>query len=427
MTPEEEKKKKEQTEKITLNRSQVTTHGDKVTETTHQPKNTTRYEQKVSGFINPEDGSVNQAAMDEFERRKQELAAASHVNPETGQVDDKHLSSIFGFDPRDTRMKREDEEELNRSKAKAAAWTNALATLSEMVGAATGSNVWKRDMLNHAQQATEANKALWREQQAEDAQLAAKKQAIEASYADQVQKLHDAVSKAYGTTISKSQETGGNTRSVTRQGNDYTSGSREVTPRGVRGGGSASASASAGAGKGATKILKVQLNDGTNADIRMSAGQHAATGRYLSAMYNALVNSGEEKVGKILSDNGVYPKEVVDKDGNKHYEYNADDLMASGVVFDDPKIRSEFVKAIKNDQTLSAEEKMRITNEMRRYGNSSSAVFKQMLIKMLFGAANTFSGEQADENGNNQPVSQPKKGWTPGMSSEAGTEDLVEG
>ncbi len=225
-------------------RNITTVHGDKETVTEHEPKVTTRTEQQVNGFYNP-DGTPNEAARQAFEEQKRQIAPAYHVNPDTGEVDRRmFLSDMFpGLET--MREQREAEEALNRRKQKESAWYNGLSVLGDMITTATGGNVWQRQADQHAKAAHDTNIALQREQAAEDNAAAQAVNSTKAAYANAVQKLYDSVGKAYGTKVSYTTEQGGKTTTRTKQGNDRTYG--EV---GGRAGGSSSSSSSSSSGGG---------------------------------------------------------------------------------------------------------------------------------------------------------------------------------
>lgn len=396
MTPEEEKIQEQVREaqeqaqaaqaapaqKVRLNNSSVTTHGDKVSETTHgdkvtttthDPKTTTRTERSVNGFVNP-DGTPNEAAERYFQQQKKAYAQAYHVNPETGQVDRRFVSDILGVDPEVMRKQREEEMALNRRKQKESAWYNALAVLGDMVTTAMGGNVWKREADKHAKEAHDDNLNLQKEQAAEDIANNTKLRAPEKEYAAAVANLRDAVGKAYGTKISTSTEQGGDTKTTTTQGNDkttttqgrdVTTGHRDaVAGRTTTRSGSGSGS---GGGSNTTKTVKIQVKnaDGTisSEDFHIPANDFDAMGRYLSAAYNNLDSNDKDNVNKLLSANGIMPRD----NGSGKNTYDGTDLLSSGIVFDDPQVRAEFIKVIQQDESRTPEAKQRIIDIMQQY------------------------------------------------------------
>lgn len=243
-------------------RNLTTTHGDKTTVTTHDPKTTTRIEQDVNGFYNP-DGTPNESARAAFEEQKRQIAPAYHVNPDTGEVDKRtFLSDMFpGLD--DVRKQREAEEALNRRKAKESAWYNGLSVLGDMLTTAIGGNVWQRTPDRHGKEAHDANIALAREQAAEDNAASQAVEKTKQAYASAVQRLYDQVGKAYGTKVSKTTEEGGKTTQTTTQGADKTTG--------YVGGSTGSSSGSGrGSGSGGKDYLPILLKNGSHGQEYMT-------------------------------------------------------------------------------------------------------------------------------------------------------------
>lgn len=210
-------------DKQKYNRNLTTTHGEKTTETTHEPKITTKTEQSIDGFYDT-NGNPNIVAQRDFEAQKRPVAAMYGVNPDTGRVEPRFVSDILGIDPDVMRRKRADEERLNQSKQKESALYNALAVFGDMMTTAGGGNVWQRNADQHAKEAHDNNLALEREQQAEDIANNAKLRTTEQAYAAAVQKLRDSVGTAFGTKISNTVEQGGKTTAKTTQGKDTTTG-----------------------------------------------------------------------------------------------------------------------------------------------------------------------------------------------------------
>lgn len=347
-------------DKQKYNRNLTTTHGDKTVTTTHEPKITTKTEQKVNGFYNP-DGTPNAAAQQEFEAQRRAIAAAYGIDPETGRVQRRYISDILGIDPEVMRKQRQQEEELNRAKQKESALYNSLAVLGDIITTAGGGNVWQRNADQHAKEAHANNLALEREQQAEDIANNAKLRTTEQAYAAAVQKLRDSVGTAFGTKISNTVEQGGKTTATTTQGKDTTTG--YIEGRTGKGSGNGNGSGS----NGSTKTVKIQVKgaDGklSSEDFHIPANDFDAMGRYLSAAYQNLTENGKKNIDRVLAASGILPR---DNGAGKNTYYGAD-LLSSGIVFDDPQIRAEFVKVIQADQTRTPEEKQNIINLMQQY------------------------------------------------------------
>lgn len=357
-------------DKQKYNRNLTTTHGDRTTETTHEPKVTTKTEQSVNGFYNP-DGTPNAAAQQEFEAQRRATAAAYGIDPETGRVQRRYISDILGIDPEVMRKQRQQEEELNRAKQKESALYNSLAVLGDIITTAGGGNVWQRNADQHAKEAHANNLALEREQQAEDIANNAKLRTTEQAYAAAVQKLRDSVGTAFGTKISNTVEQGGKTTATTTQGKDTTTG--YIEGRTGKGSGNGNGSGS----NGSTKTVKIQVKgaDGklSSEDFHIPANDFDAMGRYLSAAYQNLTENGKKNIDRVLAASGILPRD----NGAGKNTYDGADLLSSGIVFDDPQIRAEFVKVIQADQTRTPEEKQNIINLMQQYPTETTTEKKK--------------------------------------------------
>lgn len=392
-------------DKQKYNRNLTTTHGDKVTTTehgdktvttTHEPKITTRTEQSVNGFYNP-DGTPNAAAQQYFDDQRRAYANAYGIDPNTGRVQRRFVSDILGIDPEVMRKKRQQEQELNRAKQKESALYNSLAVLGDMITTAGGGNVWQRNADQHAKQAHADNLALQKEQQAEDIASNAKLRSTEQAYAAAVQKLRDSVGTAFGTKVTNTMEQGGKTTatttqgkdtSTTTQGNDRTTG--YIEGRTAKGSGSGSGS------NGGTKTVKIQVKgaDGklSSEDFHIPANDFDAMGRYLSAAYQNLTENGKKNIDRVLAASGILPRD----NGAGKNTYDGADLLSSGIVFDDPQIRAEFVKVIQTDQSRTPEEKQNIINLMQQYPTETTPEKKKSWWQRV---KDWFSGgEEGEDN-----------------------------
>lgn len=288
-------------DKQKYNRNLTTTHGDRTTETTHEPKVTTKTEQIVNGFYNP-DGTPNAAAQQEFEAQRRATAAAYGIDPETGRVQRRYISDILGIDPEVMRKQRQQEEELNRAKQKESALYNSLAVLGDMITTAGGGNVWQRNADQHAKEAHANNLALEREQQAEDIANNAKLRTTEQAYAAAVQKLRDSVGTAFGTKISNTVEQGGKTTAKTTQGKDTTTG--YIEGRTGKGNGSGS-----GGGGGNNLLMNVKsTSSGKIHSFELTKQQFDAVTSLLKEHYTQLLND----------DNPVFVDDIEDKLSKSH-------------------------------------------------------------------------------------------------------------
>lgn len=287
-------------DKQKYNRSLTTTHGEKTTETTHEPKITTRTEQSIGGFYDA-NGNPNVAAQREFEARKRPVAAANGVNPDTGRVEPRFVSDILGIDPNVMRRKCAEEERLNRSKQKESALYNALAVFGDMMTTAGGGNVWQRNADQHAKEAHDNNLALEREQQVEDITNNNKLRSTQQAYAAAVQKIYDSVGKSFGTKISNIVEQDGKTIAKTTQGNDVTTG--YIEGRAGKGNGS-------GSGSGGNKYLMNARNtaSGKIRSFELTKPQFDAVTSLLKEHYTQLLND----------DNQAFVNDIEDKLSKSH-------------------------------------------------------------------------------------------------------------
>ena len=313
---------------VNLSSGSTTTHGDKTATTTHQPKYTTKTEQQVGGFYNP-DGTPNLAAKQEFEQGKQQLAAGYHVNPETGRVEPKFITNIVGVDPEIMRQKREEEQKLNRRKAKESALYNALAVIGDIATTAAGGNVWQRKADQHGKEAHDMNLALDREQQAEDIANADKIRGTEQAYAAAVQKLRDTIGNAYKTKLSQTQEIGGDSQTVTKQGQDKTVGWKQEQERRQNinvntGSGSRNDSVDVG-------VIKENGDLGTRSIPQEKVKNLLAHAEYVYE--NAIKGGGHDKLFNHFKQSGIIKDVKYNKNGTiDKIAWNEERLQRSGYL-----------------------------------------------------------------------------------------------
>ena len=314
-------------DKQKYNRNLTTTHGEKTTETTHEPKITTKTEQSIDGFYDT-NGNPNIVAQREFEAQKRPVAAIYCVNPDTGRVEPRFVSDILGIDPDVMRRKRADEERLNQSKQKESALYNALAVFGDMMTTAGGGNVWQRNADQHAKEAHDNNLALEREQQAEDIANNAKLRTTEQAYAAAMQKLRDSLGTAFGTKISNTVEQVGKTTAKTTQGKDTTIGYIE---------GRTAKSTSTSRTTDSTSYLPIKV--------------HTAKGEetYRLAIPKAKKEAIANELANVLALQPNYQKNygqyIVRKGSgtNQTLTIDLDRLINDGVYMDNPNIMNTFI------------------------------------------------------------------------------------
>lgn len=111
--------------------------------------------QKVEQAIGP-----SQEEIDAYKQTiKEPLANAYGVDPNTGKYSGS-VAELLGFDPKKREEALRKQEQLARFKQKEASWRNALGVITDVVTAAAGGNVYKRDKDNiAAQEGEKADKA----------------------------------------------------------------------------------------------------------------------------------------------------------------------------------------------------------------------------------------------------------------------------
>lgn len=170
--------------------------------------------QKVEQAIGP-----RQEEIDAYKQTiKEPLANTYGVNPNTGKYSGS-VAELLGFDPTKRAEELRKQEQLARFKQKEASWRNALGVITDVVTAAAGGNVYKRDKDNiAAQEGEKADKAKSAIQEMAAAIPAAKKQR-EAQYRqaeqEQLQKYMEKMTGKVTTTTTQgggsvTQKVGGN-------------------------------------------------------------------------------------------------------------------------------------------------------------------------------------------------------------------------
>lgn len=175
--------------------------------TTKEPETTTTKKedqvvQKVEQAVGP-----SQEDVDAYKQTiKEPLANAYGVDPNTGKYRGS-VAELLGFDPKKREEALRKQEQLARFKQKEASWRNALGVITDVVMAAAGGNVYKRDKDNiAAQEGEKADKAKAAIQEIADAIPTAIRQR-EAQYRkaeqEQLQKYMDKMTGKVTTTTTK--------------------------------------------------------------------------------------------------------------------------------------------------------------------------------------------------------------------------------
>ena len=316
---------------------------------------TPKEESKSTSLSMPTDPALLQ----ELQRQIQAAQRAYGVNPQTGAITP---FEALGYNPEEERKRREAERALNDRKRKENAWYNAFAVLGDSLTAALGGNVWQRQPNNIGAKANADNARLIAEQKAEDEGNAAKLRAAGTAYANTVNQLiQNYLTKTTNTT------TIGGSRKETAHHPEVSKTRQVAFPLGDADGSNGGGSGSGGGGKNTTKTVKVQIKnpDGTigSEDFHMPANDFDALGRYLSAAYNNLSQEGKNNINTVLASHNILPRD----NGTGKNTYDGADLLSSGIVFDDPQIRQEFIKVIQSDGSRSEEEKKQIIQTINEY------------------------------------------------------------
>ena len=175
--------------------------------TTKEPETTTTKKedqvvQKVEQAVGP-----SQEDIDAYKQTiKEPLANAYGVDPNTGKYSGS-VAELLGFDPKKREEALRKQEQLARFKQKEASWRNALGVITDVVTAAAGGNVYKRDKDNiAAQEGEKADKAKAAIQEIADAIPTAIRQR-EAQYRqaeqEQLQKYMDKMTGKVTTTTTQ--------------------------------------------------------------------------------------------------------------------------------------------------------------------------------------------------------------------------------
>ncbi len=261
------------TDKIRLNSGSVkTTDAKTVTEakepevrtTVSTPKVTTDTEATYSPFRKV-DGSVDQAAVNEFNTNYRDpLANAYDIDPATGRYKG-DVGALLGFDPDKYKAEQEAKARLERFKQKEAGWRNALGVVTDIATAAAGGNVYKRDKDEIAKKAGEnADKANLTVQGLGKAVDDAVK-GRELTYEQERQKTPNQYIKDFAVKVKQQQTQGGDQQTTTSGGGKVTTttGGKEVTNRfrEVTDGNGASGSGHGRVNNDGTVTFKVRLTD----------------------------------------------------------------------------------------------------------------------------------------------------------------------
>ena len=191
-------KKEEEKNYQTATLSSTTVKSPEVTTTKKQDQVVQKVEQAI-GPIQEEIDAYRQTI-------KEPLSNAYGVDPNSGKYNGS-VAELLGFDPTKRAEELRKQEQLARFKQKEASWRNALGVITDVVTAAAGGNVYKRDKDNiAAQEGEKADKAKSAIQEMAAAIPAAKRQR-EAQYRqaeqEQLQKYMEKMTGKVTTTTTQ--------------------------------------------------------------------------------------------------------------------------------------------------------------------------------------------------------------------------------
>lgn len=294
------------------------------------------------------------------------------INPETGQYEyiDPSKTTLGSVLP-GLRNNAEEAERINYNRSLGSALYNSLQALSDMGIAIGGGNVHQRELDKtgiEAAKDTQARKDKLAEQEAAAKQRDADLLRAAADNAEKLRERFDAMRERVSRTTSDSTGVSTNNQ-VTNSQQKSTSKQRSEQTQQLRGkGGYGGYGSGSGSGDGNPQVtvrFRVKGKNGEQ-DHYESVGiptdneTYKRLGDYMSSVYNELINThGKTKVENILSDAGINKKD----DGT----YDPNDLLRSGIIFDNPTVRAEFEKIIRNANNLTQEQKDALLQDMQTY------------------------------------------------------------
>jgi len=341
---------------------------------------------------------IGQLTPEQQAERAARAKAAADANgldydPETGKVTRKasFVLDTLGVDPAVMKKNREEETKLNERKQKESAWFEALSTLLNIGTMAIGGDVYKREPNNKSKEAKDRNIQLLEQQNKEDRENADKLNAKEREGINAVYKAIDDYNQIYAPRTQKSShESNSQQAGVTSQQSTSSQQSRTTATQATNHSprwwdiqekrydrGRGRSGSGGGSGLKTIKIPYVDSNgEEQSYDIDIEEKNYDAMGKYVSAAYNNLSAEGKKSVNKKLKASGINPK----KDGT----YETDDLLASGVIFEDEAVLNEFKKVINSDPNLSDASKDYLINTMRTFPVEPAPEEKRNIIQRFF-------------------------------------------
>lgn len=340
---------KKTTENKTVGQASTISGGNKTTTTTTEP--TIKRRQSTSWRYNPTTGETNTELVDSFNDDVNRYASANQIDTTTGKTDRKQLSSLLGFDPQVNKKRREEQEAIARRKQKEAALFNGLSVLGDMLTTAIGGNVEKRDAYEGGSNAAKELEKLREEQAAEDTLIGTTINKNDNNYLDYINKLEKDYQKLFGVTQEVSTQ-GSKTQTTSVGDKTISKTTNSTTDKTVEGDGSDSSSSSSK--KLAINIPYAEGGVTKRKEIYVPKEQYKSIARFIQGRYDSLEPTKKNELQVALSMAGI-------KKQKNSKNYSADDLLKSGIIFNVPSVVEEFKRLIREDQKLSAEEKLELT------------------------------------------------------------------
>lgn len=365
---------KKTTENKTVGQASTISGGNKTTTTTTEP--TIKRRQSTSWRYNPTTGETNTELVDSFNDDVNRYASANQINTTTGKTDRKQLSSLLGFDPQVNKKRREEQEAIARRKQKEAALFNGLSVLGDMLTTAIGGNVEKRDAYEGGANAAKEIEKLRNEQATEDALIGTTINKNDNNYLDYINKLEKDYQKLFGVTQEVSTP-GGKTQTTNVGDKTISKTTNTTTDKTVEGDGGGTGSSSSSK-KLAINIPYAEGGVTKRKEIYVPKEQYKSLARFIQGRYDILEPTKKNELQVALSMAGI-------KKQKNSKNYSADDLLKSGIIFNVPSVVEEFKRLIREDQNLSAEEKLELTRYLdiqEVYSEEETEETKSLIEKM---------------------------------------------
>ncbi len=272
----------------------------------------------------------------ELENKQKAYAAINKMDydPTTGELKptNKFLTTILGVDPAIMRRRRLDEMEINREKQKQSAFFNAISVLGDMITAATGGNVEKREANNAGKEANERNQQLTREQNEEDKANADKTNNKLQQVLDKIENMSLQWNQLYAPTVHNSQSSGSSigrqistqrSKTYNKSGSRTQSESTLTTP--IQSNSDQEKRLYGGKGDVAVAMMNTQ---GKLETKYVSKEQAKVLASHAKAVYNAKIAQGDRRLAEVFISRGI-----VRLGTNDNLVWDDEMLLKSGYLF----------------------------------------------------------------------------------------------